>query len=135
MVNAMRTSRARTRVLVQDARELVDRGRNLEAHLQDGLLALQADVFGPLDEAAQVALGLDVVADAKVARALLQQRVLGSLLGRSLGRGGSDFLGELLQGLHVSKHYGRGAERTMAENKVKKTFVRGSRLKPVWNSN
>ena len=71
--------------------ELVDRGRDLEPGLEDGLLALQADVLGPLDEAAEVALRLDVLTDAEVPRAALEQRVhhllhLGLLHGKR-GRG------------------------------------------------
>lgn len=46
-------------VLVQGLGELVDRGRNLQTLLQDGSLALQADVRGPLDEAGKITLGLN----------------------------------------------------------------------------
>lgn len=76
-----------TSVLVQGPRELVDCRRDLQALLEDSLLALQADVFGPFDVAGQVACGLHVVANAKVPRGRLEQRVLGRLggLGR-LGR-------------------------------------------------
>lgn len=63
-------------VAVQGVGELSDRRRNLQAEVQDLLLALQADIGGPLDEARQVALGLDVLADAEVARALLEEGVL-----------------------------------------------------------
>ena len=63
-------------VAVQGVGELSDRRRDLQAEVQNLLLALQADISGPLDEARQVALGLDVLADAEVARALLEQRVL-----------------------------------------------------------
>lgn len=63
-------------VLVEDDLELGDRRRNLQAHLQNLLLALETDILGPLDEARQVALGLDVLADAEVAWPLLDQRVL-----------------------------------------------------------
>ncbi len=67
--------RVLTGLPVEGAVELVDRGRDLEPGLQDGLLPLQAHVLGPLDESAEVALGLDVLPDAEVARALLEQRV------------------------------------------------------------
>lgn len=63
-------------VAVQGVLELSDRRRNLQAHVQNLLLALQADILGPLDEAGQVALGLDVLADTEVAGTLLDQRVL-----------------------------------------------------------
>ena len=63
-------------VAVQSVLELGDRWRHLEAHVQDLLLALQAHILGPLDEAREVALGLDVLADTEVAGAPLGQRVL-----------------------------------------------------------
>ena len=63
-------------VAVQGALELSDRRGNLQTHVQNLLLALEADIFGPLDEAGQVALGLDVLADTEVAGALLDERVL-----------------------------------------------------------
>lgn len=63
-------------VAVQGALELRDGRRNLQAHVQDLLLALQTDILGPLDETAEVALGLDVLADAEVAGAALDKRVL-----------------------------------------------------------
>jgi hypothetical protein len=53
-----------------------ERRRNLQAHVQNLLLALKADVGWPADHAAEVALGLDVLADAIVARPLLDERVL-----------------------------------------------------------
>jgi hypothetical protein len=49
-------------VLVEGVGELRDGGGHLEALVQDDLLALEADVLGPLDEARQVGLGLDVLA-------------------------------------------------------------------------
>lgn len=63
-------------VAVQSVLELSNGRGNLEAHVQDLLLALQTDIFGPLDEAGQVALGLDVLADTEVAGALLDERAL-----------------------------------------------------------
>ena len=63
-------------VAVQSALELRDGRRNLQAHVQDLLLALKTDILGPLDETAEVALGLDVLADAEVAGAALDKRVL-----------------------------------------------------------
>jgi hypothetical protein len=56
--------------------ELSKRRWNLQAHGKNLLLALEADIFGPLDETAQVALRLDVLANAIVAWALLKERVL-----------------------------------------------------------
>lgn len=49
-------------VLVEGVAELGDRGRDLEALVEDDLLSLQTHVFGPLDEAGQVTGGLDVLA-------------------------------------------------------------------------
>lgn len=63
-------------VAVQGVLELGNGRGNLEAHVQNLLLALEADIFGPLDEAGQVALGLDVLADTEVAGTLLDERVL-----------------------------------------------------------
>ena len=60
---------------VQGGVELVDWGRDLEPGLENSLLPLEADVLGPLDEAAEVSLGLDVLADAEVAGSLLEQGV------------------------------------------------------------
>merc|ERR1712224_256730 len=68
---------------------------NLQAHLEDLLLALEADILGPLHHAGDIALGLDVLADTKVAGTLLDQGVLGTLLVTSLAlgeRGGGDLL-------------------------------------------
>lgn len=67
-------------VAVQGVLELSNSWGNLQAQVQDLLLALEADVFGPLDEAGQVALGLDVLADTEVAGTLLDERVLPSQL-------------------------------------------------------
>lgn len=53
-------------VAVQSTLELVDRGRHLQALLQDLLLALHAHVARPAHEAAEVALGLRVVQGERV---------------------------------------------------------------------
>ena len=66
---------ANTSALVQSIGELRNGGRNLEALVQDTALPLKADILGPLDEAAQVPLGLDVLANAEVACTLLEQGV------------------------------------------------------------
>jgi hypothetical protein len=63
-------------VPVGDVLELGDRRGDLEAHVQDLLLALETDVGGPPDHAADIALGLDVLTDAIVAGPLLDERVL-----------------------------------------------------------
>ena len=63
-------------VPVEGVLELSDGWGNLEAEVQDLLLALQTDVLGPLDETAKVTLGLNVLANAEVAGALLDERVL-----------------------------------------------------------
>jgi hypothetical protein len=63
-------------VLVEDLLELGDRRRNLQAHVEDLLLALEADILRPLHHARQVTAGLDVLANAEVAGPLLDERVL-----------------------------------------------------------
>ena len=63
-------------VAVEGVRELSNRRWDLETHVQDLALALQADVLGPLHHAREVALGLDVLANAIVAWAALDERVL-----------------------------------------------------------
>ena len=63
-------------VLVEDVLELGDRRGDLEAEVENLLLALETDVLGPLHHARQVALGLDVLADTEVAGPLLDERVL-----------------------------------------------------------
>lgn len=49
-------------VLVEGVVELVESRRDLEALVEHDLLALQADVFGPLHEVGEVALGLHIAA-------------------------------------------------------------------------
>lgn len=88
------------RVLVEGVAELGERGRDLQALVEDNLLPLQLDVLGPLDEAGQITGRLDVLANAKVLGSLLEERV-GGLLGGGLlaERGVGDLLaGRLLGG-------------------------------------
>lgn len=63
-------------VAVKNIVELGDGRGDLQAHVQDLALALQADVGGPLDEAGEVAPRLDVLANTEVLRAALNERVL-----------------------------------------------------------
>jgi hypothetical protein len=70
-------------VLVENVLELGDRRRDLQAHVKDLLLALETDILGPLNEARQVALRLDVLADTEVAWPLLDQRVLRGVVSMS----------------------------------------------------
>ena len=49
-------------VLVEGMRELGDRRWDFQALMEDDLLTLEANVLGPLDEASQVLLGLDILA-------------------------------------------------------------------------
>lgn len=98
-------------VLVQGLGELVNGRGNLQALVEDLLLALKTDVVGPLDEAGDIALGLDVLANTKVLGTLLNERVLRSLGGLlSLERVGcrcdllaSRLLGRCLQETDSSK--------------------------------
>lgn len=48
---------------------------SLEAHEHDALLPLQPDVLGPLHEAREVALRLDVATEAVVPGSLLKERI------------------------------------------------------------
>jgi len=79
-------------VLVESVGELSDGGGNLEALVQDDLLALEADIFGPLDEAGEVTDGLDVLANAEVFGGGLEERVLLGLGGLASTEGGSSGL-------------------------------------------
>lgn len=63
-------------VLVENVLELGKSRGDLQAHLKNLLLALQANVLGPLDHTAHVALGLNVLANTEVAGTLLDERVL-----------------------------------------------------------
>ena len=66
----------RSGVTVEGVGELGDGRRDFETHIEDLALALETDVLGPLHHAREVATGLDVLADAEVAAALLDERVL-----------------------------------------------------------
>ena len=57
--------------------ELGNRGGDLESLVEDTLLALNADVLGPLHEPGEVSLWLDVTSQSEVAGVLLKERVLG----------------------------------------------------------
>ena len=64
-------------VAVQDVLELGNRRWDLQAEVEDLLLALKTDVLWPSNHAGQVALWLDSLTNAMVAGALLDERVLG----------------------------------------------------------
>lgn len=72
--------RLRRGVAVEDVLELGDGGRDFEAEVEDLLLALEADVFGPSHHTREVAAGLYVLPDTEVARPFLDQRVLYSYI-------------------------------------------------------
>lgn len=55
---------------------MVESGGNLESLQKNSLLTLDADVFGPLNEASEISLGLDVATDSKVTSILLEQGAL-----------------------------------------------------------
>lgn len=48
-------------ILVESVRKLGDRRRDFQALVEDDLLTLQANVLGPLDEASQIPLRLDIL--------------------------------------------------------------------------
>lgn len=79
-------------VLVQSVRELGNGRGDLETLVEDNLLALEADVFGPFDEASQVGLGADILANTKVLGLRLEERVLLRLGGFAGSEGGSSGL-------------------------------------------
>jgi len=76
-------------VLVQGVGELGNGGWNLQALVEDDLLALEADILGPLDEAGEVSLRADVLADTEVLGGRLEERVLLSLGGLARREGSS----------------------------------------------
>ena len=63
-------------VAVEDVAELGDGGGHFETEVEDFSLALQANVFGPLDHAGEVAPGLDILPDAEVSGAFFDEGVL-----------------------------------------------------------
>jgi len=63
-------------VAVESVGELVKRRGDLEAHVEDLALALEANILRPLHHAGEVSLGLDVGTNTEVARAALDERVL-----------------------------------------------------------
>ena len=63
-------------VAVEDVLELGNRRWDLQAEVEDLLLALQTDILGPLHHAREVSSGLDVLADTEVTGLLLNKRVL-----------------------------------------------------------
>jgi len=67
-------------ILVKSVLELRERWWNLEAHLKNLALTLEADIFWPLYHTRQVAMRLNVLTNAKVAWALLNERILWGLL-------------------------------------------------------
>lgn len=78
-------------VAVEDVLELGESRGNLQAHLKDLLLSLEADILGPLDHAGDISLGLDVLADTVAAGSLLEERVLVIVSDQAiLGRGGEE---------------------------------------------
>ena len=101
--------------------ELREGRGDLEALVEDDLLALKADIFGPLDETGQVGLGLNVLTyrrswissskilsktdhtNTEVLRGSLKEGVPGDLLllGRTEGRGCRLLTGRLLGGLVI----------------------------------
>jgi len=79
-VLAEQLERLRRGVPVEDVLELGDGGRDFEAEVEDLLLALEANVFGPSHHTREVAARLYVLPDAEVARPFLDQRVLHSAI-------------------------------------------------------
>jgi len=95
-------------VAVEDILELGDRRWDLQSEVEDLLLALQADILGPLHHTGKVSTGLNVLTDAIVTAALLDEGVLWGLLRSctSLGLGEWGW-GSLLSG------FGRHDDRSL----------------------
>lgn len=95
------------KVLVGGVLELGERRGDLQAHVEDLLLALKTDILGPLDETRQVALGLDILTNTEVAGTLLDERVLWllSTLHEFAGRG-LTYLGLLSTSLSLGERGG-----------------------------
>jgi hypothetical protein len=77
-------------VAIERVRELGNRWGDLEAHVQDLALALEAHVLWPSHHAREVALRLDVLSNAIVAWLALNERVLQEIrtwMQRSIGWG------------------------------------------------
>ena len=55
--------------------ELVDCWGDLETGLENSLLPLEPDVFGPFDKAAEISLRLDVLTNAEVTSSFLEEGV------------------------------------------------------------
>lgn len=63
-------------VAIKNVLELGNGRGNLQAHVDDLLLALKTDILGPLHHTGEVAFGLDILTDTEVARSLLDEGVL-----------------------------------------------------------
>lgn len=64
-------------VFVHNTGELVKNGGNLQTLLEDSLLTLETDVFGPFNETRKITFGLNVLTDTKVLGGLFSQRIFG----------------------------------------------------------
>lgn len=94
-------------VLIESAGELSNSRRHLQALIEEALLALETNVLGPTHKAGEIAPGLEIATDAKVARPALEQvsgddplglcRCLSGSLGSGLCRG-------LLRGAGLDYH-------------------------------
>jgi hypothetical protein len=62
-------------VFVEGSGELSDCGGYFDSGEENSFLALEGDVFGPFDEAGEVGLVLDGVADSVVTGSLFEERV------------------------------------------------------------
>jgi len=67
-------------ILVDGVLELMDGGGHLQSLKKNSLLALNSNVFWPLDESREVSLWLDVSTDSKVTSILCEQWTLHALV-------------------------------------------------------
>ena len=94
-----------TCLLIKSLTELVDWWGYLQPSLENGLLSLKTNVFGPTYKSAQIPLGLNVLSDSKVTWALFKQRVNYPLLFWLLnGKWSSCYLLALLLTLYCNKN-------------------------------
>ena len=90
-------------------------GRNLQSLEENSLLTLDANVFGPLDEASEISLGLDVATDSKVTSILLEQGAL-NLLGCASTTGNN--LLALSDFLHLNTEVGKNMKNQSDRDKL-----------------
>lgn len=62
-------------VFVEGFGELGNQWGNFDSGEENSFLSLEGDVLGPSDESGQISFGLNIVADSKIARPALEERI------------------------------------------------------------